>query len=461
MNVVFIGGGSLRLLPLIRGIFAQYPECFRNGEIRLIDRAKERAEAVGKLLMACPEYKNVKCQVYWSDDLEKSLPGTDALYLTMGARREPIETQATLLSNKYGFFSTDNLSINGSFLSLRLGRTVLEIARKMEKYCPEALMLIFANPVAVYSHLVNTHTKIHALGLCGGFINHRWDLTRLTGRNEYEPDWQIVSAGVNHLAFALRGSLHGRDLYREILPENLNDSWSPIEIPASNAWAGKYMVQGQRNRYLMYRRYGKVLFSGEADGSYFLFPEVTLKGQKERFGDGKDFDAAAAELAEQNKIKANYFQLFQAAANPEKVNWDASSGLFSCNKRDIILPLMRALTGMEKMRISATRPNYGAVQGFGDEMPLEYSMDILGREITPVENLYIPEPFRGLICNLAEFQRLLSEAIFAWNPKLFADALDAFPIQQNTEKRKNFYREMFDLYKDLDPYMVQARQYYQ
>ena len=32
MKVTFIGGGSLRLLPVIRGIFSEIPEFFRDNE---------------------------------------------------------------------------------------------------------------------------------------------------------------------------------------------------------------------------------------------------------------------------------------------------------------------------------------------------------------------------------------------------------------------------------------------
>ena len=152
MNVTFLGGGSLRILPLIRGIFAVSPAAFQNGEIRLVDRELSRAEAVGKLILACPEYAKAECRVVWSDDLDSVLPGTDIMYLTMGARREPSWSESFFLGNRYGFITTDNLSVNGAFLSLRLGRTILDIARKMEQYCPNALMLIFPNPVAVYSH---------------------------------------------------------------------------------------------------------------------------------------------------------------------------------------------------------------------------------------------------------------------------------------------------------------------
>ena len=165
MNAVFLGGGSLRLLPIFRGIFAKAPDFFRNGEIRLVDLKLERAEAVGKLILACPEYESVGCNVVWTDKLEEVLPGTDVLYLTMAARSNPTDIQSHFLSNRYGLHSSDNLSVNGAFLSLRLGRTIFDIAKKMEQYCPDALMLIFPNPVAVYSPLVNTHTKIRALGI--------------------------------------------------------------------------------------------------------------------------------------------------------------------------------------------------------------------------------------------------------------------------------------------------------
>ena len=461
MNAVFIGGGSLRLLPLLRGVFANSPECFRNGEIRLVDREASRAEAVGKLLSACPEYRNVNCRVRWSDDLEACLPGADVLYLTMGARSEPTYSQSMFISNRYGFFSTDNLSVNGAFLSLRLGRTVLSIARQMEKHCPKALMLIFANPVAVYSHLVNTHTRIRALGICGGFINHRWDLSRIIGRDEYDPDWEVVAAGVNHLSFILRGSLHGRDLYSEILPEYLNESWKPVQAASPYEWARKSMLRGQRYRYQMFHRYGKIIFSGEADGTAFLFPEQEIGMQTERYGTGEDFDAEAAQRMEQEKNRENYRRLTEASNRPGQVDWNASAGLFARNDRDIILPLFRAISGIEKMRIAASRPNFGAVRGFAPEMPLEYSMDILGSDITPVKDLYVPEPFTGLITALSEFQLLLSEAIAAWNPNIFADALDAFPMQQHTEKRKAYYREMFELFSDLDPHMLEACRHYQ
>ena len=141
--------------------FSEIFGIFRNGEVRLMDLSFERAEAVGKMILACPEYNNVNCQVIWTDDLDSSLKDIDVLYLTMAACSEPSTMQSKIVGDRYGYYASDNLSVQGAFLSLRLGRTIYDIARKLEKHSPDALMLIFLIRW-LFTHLVNTHTKIKA-----------------------------------------------------------------------------------------------------------------------------------------------------------------------------------------------------------------------------------------------------------------------------------------------------------
>ena len=103
MKVTFLGGGSLRLLPILRGIMGEIPEVFRGGEIRLLDRRQERAEAVARLIEACPEYQNVSCKITCPAEIDAALEGIDVLYLTMAARREPSETLAAFAAQEHGY----------------------------------------------------------------------------------------------------------------------------------------------------------------------------------------------------------------------------------------------------------------------------------------------------------------------------------------------------------------------
>jgi alpha-galactosidase/6-phospho-beta-glucosidase family protein len=94
------------------------------------------------------------------------------------------------------------------------------------------MMLIFANPVPIFSVAVTNYTKIKALGICAGFGNHRWALPRICGRNRYESEWHVVAAGVNHLSFIQHGKYKELDM-DEILREYLIVDWQPMPIPGN------------------------------------------------------------------------------------------------------------------------------------------------------------------------------------------------------------------------------------
>lgn len=464
MKATFLGGGSLRLLPILRGVFMQEPDVFRNGEIRLVDRKIERAQAVGALLAACPEYRNVGCKICWTDNLDEALDGIDVLYLTMGARREPTEALSTYAAQEYGYFSSDQLSVNGAFLSLRLGGFILEVARKMEKHCPDALMLIFPNPVSVYSCMVNTYTKIQALGICGGYNNHRFDLSRLCGRNEFDPDWNVVAAGVNHLSFILRGDYRGEDLYESLLPRVLNSSWHGSDCVLTGnpheAFSQSNLKKTLDNLYILYRKYRTLVFSTEADGMAHIFTEDALEYQRKYLQiHYADFDLEKAGMEERRQEEERFAQFIRMSRTPEKVAWDLpwrENLLYGADHTDITIPILRAVAGIEKMRIVASRPNGGVIAGLPDRAAVEYTMDIYKKTVTPLGNQYIPSPFHGLIASLSEFQTLLAEAIAKHDPQIFAAALDAYPVHRFQPERIAFFRRMFEIYTDIDPVMRRA-----
>lgn len=455
MKVAFIGGGSLRLLPLLRGIMGNTPQAFANSELRFIDLKRDRAEAVAAMVKASPEFSKVdSCTISCPANTDEGLKDIDVLYLTMAARREPEETQALFLAHEYGLHASDQLTPNGAFLSMRLGPVILNLARKLEVLSPNALMLIFPNPVAVYSAMVNTFTKIRAIGICGGFNNHRWDLTRaLLGRHEFDPKWNVVAAGINHLSFILRGDYMGEDLYSSLCPRIYGPDPAPCKIGELGGWV----------LYESYRRYGKMIFSSELDGFAHIFPDFAHEWRAKRLASLQPFDPASYGKAWANEMEQRFSDFMKNAENAADFDWDnpPDPELYQKSITDISLPIFKALAKIEPMRIVATRPNNGAVAGFPDKMAMEYTMDIFGSEITPVADQYVPAPFHGLCASLGEFQTLLAQALAERNPELFAFALESYPVQQFTNKRREFFCRMFDLYRDIDPEMQKARKFFE
>ena len=186
----------------------------KMGRSGWVDFNLDRAEAVGRLIMRTPEFAGSNCQLRWSTELDEALPGADMVSVSFPVGSPQVCELSEQVSNQYGFHGSDQLSLSGAFRSLTGGTVILDIARRMERHCPGAWLVDHANPVAVYSGLVNNHTRIPALGLCSSCYHPRWDLTRLLyEKNDYCMDYTYSSAGVNHMTFLLRCEHRGRDVY--------------------------------------------------------------------------------------------------------------------------------------------------------------------------------------------------------------------------------------------------------
>ena len=457
MKVVFVGGGSFRLLPILRGAFL-HRKIFHNGEVRLVDLDVSRAEMVGRMVMRTPEYAGLNCKVSWGTDLDRALDGADMLYVTMAVGSPYVTRLSSQASRKRGFISSDNVSLTGAFLGLTAGPTLLDFARRMERYCPDAWMMIFANPVAVYSGMVNNHTSIKALGVCGGFNNHRWDLTRLMGREEFCDEYDVDAAGINHLSFILKGAYRGEDLY-EVLGRYLGPEWKPPRVQKAVRHMEHHIHFGLRKLLQMYHRFGKIIFSTEGDGMAHLFYEEMFgRSMKDFKPESKAAMKAQAKAAAKGRKDADqaFRKHLDLELGPEF--WsipNCSDRLFGRDDHDITIPVLRALAGMGTEKIAASRPNRGAVAGFKDRTVLEYSLLLSRRTVRPAGEYEIPDCFQGLISALATHQTLLGDAIACEDPRALADAMHAYPVKQNTRDSARVFKELLAIHRDEIPAFCQ------
>lgn len=463
MNVTFIGGGSYRTIPIVRAAM-QEKRIFDNGEIRLVDFNLDRVETVAKMIKKTPEYKQVNCKVTFTDRLEDALPGADMVSVSFPVGSYKTCVLSDEASLKRGFFGGDQISLSGAFRSLTGGAILLDIARKMEKYSPNAWLVDFANPVAVYSGLINNHTKIKALGICGGFVNHRWDLNRfIFDKDECGNDFKVVSAGVNHLSFILRGSCKGQDLYELIEKRLAQKDWEPCPI-TSYPSAQVHIHYALRLMAEMYQRFGKIIFSTEWDGLCNLFFEKSMKhfcGNHIPKTPAMIEDAFNKAGTARREHDLNFKSFIDK--DLDQKFWDMDfvrNPDFAANPNDVTVIILKALAGVSREWLAASYPNRGAVKGFKDRTVIEYSMFLDKNGITPEPDLEVPDCFHGLISSLATHQTLLGDAVAAKDPKILAQALFAYPICQNTENSRELCRELLKIHeKEIAPEFQNAKDY--
>lgn len=134
---------------------------------------------------------------------------------------------------KYGLQQTigDTLGIGGIFRALRTIPVMLDFARDMEAVCPDAWMLNYTNPMSMLSGAMLRGTGIHYVGLCHsvqgcvrglmlrlGMIKEVHEEVPITHIATADPGYHLkwTIAGINHQAWLLKVTNHGRDFYPEL-----------------------------------------------------------------------------------------------------------------------------------------------------------------------------------------------------------------------------------------------------
>ncbi len=456
MKAVFVGGGASRLVGILREAFS-YPGLFSGGEINLYDLNAPRARAVARMLQKTPEYGRVGCRITSGTTLEAALEGADMVGVILMAGSQKSYQLGALASRERGFFASDNLSPNGAFLAIKGGPILLNLARKMERYCPGAWLVDFANAVAVHSGMINQHSKIQALGVCAGYTNHEWDLNRiLTGKDEPGRDFDVEAAGVNHLSFITKGAFRGRDLF-VALDRRLAGKW---EMPPLQAHlppgVRKSITRSVTSLVRFYRALGVLIFSTEGDGmAHLAYDEWCQRAGREAGASSPGQVQAQVKQAARNRAESD--RKFQALLETDlnQTFWDRgwqvpANSWARKTQHDIFVEILRGRAG-ETVKIVASRPNRGAVEGFPDRTVLEYSMIIEKGAIRPAGGYRVPEIVHGLVSGLAMHQTMLGDAIATDDPKLLAHALLAYPMRQFSVEARRLYQALARINRDEMP----------
>ncbi len=122
------------------------------------------------------------------------------------------------IPKKYGLRQTiaDTLGIGGIYRTLRTLPVLWDFAADMEKECPDALFINYSNPMSMLVIGWAAKTDIPVVGLCHSVQGCVPGLLRKLDMDidPAETQWRI--AGINHQAWLLEVTHHGKDLYPEI-----------------------------------------------------------------------------------------------------------------------------------------------------------------------------------------------------------------------------------------------------
>jgi alpha-galactosidase len=258
------------------------------------------------------------------------------------AREKDVE-----IGERYGIYQPTSQTVGpaGYVRGLRVIPHAVDIARDIAHYCPDAIVLNLANPLAAVCRSMVREAGVEVIGLC-----EQWAVTlpvfgQLLGVEAYELD--CVSVGTNHLTFA-KALHHGG---KDVLPEFL----SRLETEAGQALLEEMPVSRE-----IYEAFGLWPTGTEAHIAeffpYFLTPET--RG-------GQDYGLETRHVTEEQI----------AERKQERASWADGSGSIDGllgPSGESVVELIAALLGMEEADVHMVNvPNGGVIDGLPEQTFVE------------------------------------------------------------------------------------------
>lgn len=221
MKVTFLGAGSSVFVRNVIGD-CMLTEGLHDALYVLYDIDADRLKDSYNMLLninANSNQNRAKFEKYVGvENLETALKDSDFVInaIQVGGY-EPCTVTDFEIPKKYGLRQTiaDTLGVGGIFRALRTIPVMKMFAEKMEKVCPNALLLNYTNPMGIITGYMLRHTNVKTIGLCHSVQKCAKGLLEGVGM-QYNDKIQWKIAGINHMAWLLEISENGKDLYPEI-----------------------------------------------------------------------------------------------------------------------------------------------------------------------------------------------------------------------------------------------------
>jgi len=214
-KIAFIGAGSFGFTrTLVRDILS-FP-AFSDAEIALMDIDEKRLAYIKQACDKIVAAGNYGARVTATTDRAQALSGADGVLITILAGGVRIWRHDIEIPKKYGVDINvgDTRGPAGIFRYLRTIPVMLDICRDVEKYCPNAVVLNYTNPMAMLCRTLQSETRANVTGLC-----HSVQGTAMMLANWIGADFKDVTylcGGINHQAFYLEYKVNGEDAYPRI-----------------------------------------------------------------------------------------------------------------------------------------------------------------------------------------------------------------------------------------------------
>ena len=287
-QIAIVGGGSTHWTPRLLTDFANTPS-LTDSQIVLMDVAANSLPPMLQVAAHIARQRGIDLVATATTDLDRALAEAEIVITTISvggfaSMRHDIEIPA-----RFGMHQPvgDSVGPGGISRALRSIPVMLEIARAMERRCPDALLVNVSNPLTTLCRAVTRETAVRTVGLCNELVGLRWVLSLLFDADLLSVD--PVVGGVNHLPLvtALRiGGADGFTMLRDLIEEPGARADEPIwmtpppgthwrKLSGGDKWTKGDVLANNRLKLELFRRFGVLPGSSDTHVAEFFPGFVT------------------------------------------------------------------------------------------------------------------------------------------------------------------------------------------
>jgi alpha-galactosidase len=452
LKITIIGAGSMSFSPpTLRDILLNENLNSVPLEICLMDILEEPLKVSRAYAAAVAEKLARKAVITTTLSLEEALKGAAFVVTAIEKDRYHYWSQDFHIPRKYGCNQIygENGGPGGMFHTLRNLVPMLEIARAMERICPNAWLINYSNPEAKLIEAISTLTKIKCVGLCHGV---GMGVEQLSYFLEIPPeDLDVAACGLNHFGWfqTIKNKKTGADLYPLLKEKERKANWLANwdEIALSRIMLrtyGLYPYPGA-NHIGEYIRWSEQFLAG-AMMQYFYDP--ASESPWESGAKTPEFVYSAAHLRERPLFSTH---------QPADIDYDSESH-FIVKEEDLVpsdevgIPIIESIAfDIPRELLAVNMSNKGKIPGLADEMVVELPASVDGKGIHPKQMAALPDAITEMIRIQGVIHKLVIEAYVEQSRNKLLQAVLLDPTVSTYNNSVEMINEMCEVQKEILP----------
>ena len=414
LKIVIVGAGSSYTPELIEGL-SLYRNSLPVKEIVLLDINEERLNIMEGFVNRYIRHLNYDVEVRSTTSRKDAFTGADFIstQIRVGGNKARINDEKIPL--KYGLIGQETTGAGGMFNAFRTIPVMIDIAKDVEKYCPDAWIINYSNPTGLVTEALNKVCHVKVAGLCAGGMRPRWWAAEALNVPEEKIFYDYL--GLNHMNFSYNMTIDGQPITDEQFAQIIR------KCPTvSQDWmATLHLIPSQYTQYYFHT--------------------------KERVQQLKEQDKTRGEAI--LELEKQIFREYADETNSQKPKTLAKRGGGGYSK--VAIGIMDAIYNDTGKWMVVNVANQGTVKFLDDEAVIETACYVSKGGLKPLTIPNYPKEVVGLISAVKTYESLAVEAAITGDRETALKALVAHPLVGDYDIAKPLLEEMLEAHKAYLP----------